>query len=236
MQNLWWLKMKEYIEKFLNNSKIEKSLIILICLNIVAFVLQSDVNINAKFEHQFYLFEVFSISIFTLEYFLRIFSMKKLTEIFSFYMLIDLIAILPFYLSFCTVNMTFIRILRLFRLARIFKITRYIDAFENIKNAFLKRKDELIVTSIIFLFAILISSISIYFAEAHTGAFESVISSFWWSVITCTTVGYGDAYPVTSLGKIIASMTAIFGVGLHGILIGLISSALIDIIKGKQEV
>ena len=225
--------MKKYIENFLNNKFVEIALMVLILLNLIAFILQTDVNINSKFSLFFNVFEVFSVVIFTVEYLLRLISVKSFKDIFSIYMIIDFVAIAPFYLSFITVNTMFLRTIRLFRLFRIAKITRYSHALNNIKQAFANRKNELIVTLFIFLSAVLISSISIYFAENQTGntAFSSVISSFWWSVVTFTTVGYGDAYPVTTAGKFIGCITAIFGVGLHGILIGVISSALMDVIK-----
>lgn len=205
----------------------------LIFLNLIAFILQTDININTKFAVFFNIFEIFSVVIFTIEYLLRIIIIKNFKEIFSAYMLIDFVAIAPFYISFMTLNTVFLRALRLFRLLRIAKLTRYSHALDNIKLAFIKRKNELIVTLFIFAAAVLISSISIYFAENQTGnkTFSSVISSFWWAIVTFTTVGYGDAYPVTATGKVIGCVTAIFGVGLHGILIGVISSALMDIIK-----
>lgn len=227
---------KKSINNFLDNKFVEYFLMILIFMNLIAFILQTDVNINAKFSAFFNYFEIFSVAIFTIEYFLRLIILKKISDIFSFYMLVDLAAILPFYLSFVTVNTTFLRAIRLLRLFRVAKITRYSNAFENIKQAFVKRKNELIVTMFIFGAAVIISSISIYFAENQTGnsAFSSVISSFWWSIVTFTTVGYGDTYPVTTCGKFIGCLTAIFGVGLHGILIGVISSALMDIIKNNK--
>ena len=121
------------------------------------------------------------------------------------------------------------------KLFRIAKITRYVNAINNIKQAFTVRKNELIITSVIFLIAVFISSTFIYFAEHKTGSlvFRSIPGSFWWAIATITTVGYGDVYPVTFLGKIIASLTAIFGVGLHGLVIGVISSDLIDVINTK---
>ncbi|MBR2526500.1 ion transporter [bacterium] len=229
--------MKNTIKNFLDNKFVEYSLMFLIFLNLIAFILQTDVNINNKFNYFFNIFEIFSVAVFTVEYFLRLIIINKFKEIFSTYMLIDLAAILPFYLSFITVNTIFLRALRLFRLFRIAKITRYSHAFNNIKQAFIKRKNELVVTLFIFASAVLISSISIYFAENQTGneAFSSVITSFWWSIVTFTTVGYGDTYPITTAGKIIGCLTAIFGVGLHGILIGVISSALMDVIKNSNS-
>lgn len=229
--------MKNKIKNFLENNKVEYFIFYLILLNLFVFILSTDININSKFSSIFDCIEVFSVFIFTMEYFLRIFSAKKLTEIFKPLMIIDLCAILPFYLSFLVINTTFLRVFRLLRIFRFAKIIRYIDAINLIKSAFIKRKYELIITGIVFCFGILIFSIAIYFAENQTGnvIFKSVPSSFWWAIVTITTVGYGDSVPVTVCGRLIASITAIFGVGLHGLLIGVISSAIYDVINLKKN-
>ena len=229
--------MKKIIDNLLNNRFFEIPLVVLIVLNLIMFIIQTDSNINAHFQKQFYYFEVFSVSIFSIEYILRIIVIKNYKEIFKPIMIVDLMAILPFYLSFITFNATFLRVFRLFKLFKIAKIIRYTNAFNNIKNAFIKRQYEISVAIFILIVAILISAISIYFAEHHTNneAFKSIISSFWWSIITITTVGYGDSIPITLMGKLIASLTAIFGVGLHGVMIGVISTALMEVIKENEK-
>lgn len=133
-------------------------------------------------------------------------------------------------------NITFLRILRVLKLFRIAKLARYTTALEKIKKSFAKRKDELIVTLAIFFIGLTISSIAIYFAECNTGNkfFASIPSSFWWSVVTCTSVGYGDAYPVTTAGKFIGALTAIMGVGLHALLIGVVGAAFIEITREEN--
>lgn len=229
--------MKKKINNLLNNRFFEISLIVLIVLNLIMFIIQTDSNINAHFQKQFYYFEIFSVSIFSIEYVLRLIVIKSYKEIFKPIMIVDLMAILPFYLSCITFNATFLRVFRLFKLFKIAKIIRYTNAFNNIKNAFIKRQYEITVAIFILIVAILISAISIYFAEHHTNneAFKSIISSFWWSIITITTVGYGDSIPITPIGKLIASLTAIFGVGLHGVMIGVISTALMEVIKENEK-
>lgn len=108
-------------------------------------------------------------------------------------------------------------------------MARYSDALNKIINAFIKKKDELIVTGGIFLGAIIIASTLMYYAERQTQvAFSSIPKSMWWAVVTFTTVGYGDSYPVTVLGKIIASVSAIFGVAFHGLIIGILGSSFVD--------
>jgi len=228
--------MKNKIKLFLENKIVDGFLIGLILLNFIVFIFQTDINFYNKFAFLIDKFEAFSITIFTIEYLLRVISLDKLKEIVKPMMVIDFLAIFPYYVSFITANTIFLRMLRLFRLLRITKLARYTTAFERIKNAFAKRKDELIVTFAIFAVGLTIASIGIYFAENQTGnaTFASIPSSFWWSVVTFTSVGYGDAVPATTLGKFIGSITAIMGVGLHALLIGVIGAAFIDVTK-KQD-
>ena len=126
-----------------------------------------------------------------------------------------------------------LRIISLEKLKDIAKLARYTTALERMKKAFLKRKDEIIVTAMLFLIGLTIASILIYFAENQTGnkAFSSIPSAFWWAVVTFTSVGYGDTYPVTTIGKFIGAFTAIMGVGLHALLIGVVGAAFIDATK-----
>lgn len=230
-------QIQKKVNEFLNNKNFELTIIVLILINLAIFIFQTDVQINAKCGVLFTGIETVSVIVFTVEYLLRIITLKNIKDVFSFYMLVDLFAILPFYLSFMNLNAVFIRVFRLFRLFRILKITRYSTAIMNLQKSFVKRKHELIVTGFIFIIALILSSIFIYLAEHNTGVeqFSSIPKSFWWSVITFTTVGYGDAYPVTALGKLIASITAIFGVGLHGLLIGVLSTAIFDVISKDEH-
>lgn len=89
----------------------------------------------------------------------------------------------------------------------------------------------------IFFSGVILSSALMYFAEGHINpkAFGSIPRAFWWSIITFTSVGYGDVYPITTLGKIIASLTAIMGVGLHGLLVGIIGAAFMSVLNCKDN-
>lgn len=225
--------MKKKINNFLENTITCKFLVFLILANLAVFIADTDKSFSHKYSAAIYYFEVVSVAIFSIEYFLRILSLEKIKDIFKPLMMIDLLAILPFYLSFIKVNTFFLRILRMFRLLRIFKVGRYTNAFENIKKGFVSHKNELIVTGLIFLSGIIISSTLMYYAEGqiNPNAFGSIPRAFWWSVITFTSVGYGDVYPVTAIGKIIASFTAIMGVGLHGLLVGIIGAAFMSVLK-----
>ena len=229
--------MKKKINGFLENAITCKFLIFLILSNLAVFIADTDTSFDHTYSTIIYYFEATSVVIFSIEYILRILCLDKIKDILKPLMIIDLLAILPFYLSFIKINTIFLRILRMFRLFRIFKVSRYTDAFENIKKGFVSHKNELIITGLIFLSGIIISSTLMYYAEGHINpnSFGSIPRAFWWSVITFTSVGYGDVYPVTTVGKFIASITAIMGVGLHGLLVGIIGTAFMSVLKSNNN-
>jgi len=149
--------------------------------------------------------------------------------------LIDLLAILPFYIA-SGIDLRSVRVFRLFRLFRIFKIFRYGKALQRLKEAFLSVKNEMILFIISTFFLLYVSSVGIYYFEygAQPEIFSSVFHCFWWAVATLTTVGYGDIYPVTTGGKIFTSLIVLIGIGIIAVPTGLIASALTKVIK-KDE-
>lgn len=225
--------LKNKINNILNNRIFEKSIFVLIILNLIIFIMDSVNTFHNTFLVQIKYFELFSIIIFSIEYLLRVIVCNNLRDLFKPMMLIDFFAVAPYYLSFCPVNTVFLRIFRLSRLLRILKIGRYSQALENIKNAFIDKKEELVITFSIFFIAILISSILMYLVEnpAQPEVFTSIPKCFYFSIITFTSVGYGDISPITDLGKFLASIIAILGVGLHGLFIGVIGVALMNAFK-----
>lgn len=230
--------MKRYCNLILKNQYVEKFLIVLILLNIFVFVFETDKTFYKYFSNYLNIFELFSVIIFSIEYVLRIFTLKNIKSLFKPLMITDLLSILPFYLSLSQINTTIFRVLRLFRLLRIAKLTRYTTALTNIKRALIKRKDELIVTGVALFFTMTIFSILMYYAESNSGqtSFHSIPSSFWWAIITFTSVGYGDVYPITTCGKIIASFAAILGICFNGLFIGIIGSAFMETIEHKKVI
>ena len=182
-------------------------------------------------------FQVFTVSIFSIEYILRIVVAKrKLSYIFSFYGLIDLIAILPFYLSF-GIDLRSLRVLRMFRLFRLIKLVRYSKALNRYQRALKLASEELII----FLFGVLIlfflAGAGIYFFEnpAQPEVFTSIFSSLWWAVITLTTVGYGDIYPITVGGKIFTFFLLIIGLGIIAVPSGILASSLSKVREDDLE-
>lgn len=231
------MSIREKLRSLIDNHSVEKFIMVLIILNLITFVLDTMQSFHAVFGDWVYRFEVFSIIIFTIEYLCRVITIDRFKDIFKPMMLIDLFAILPFYLTFCSINTIFLRIFRLSRLIRLMKIGRYSNALNNIIQAFKEKKEELIITLSIFLISILIASILMYIAEnpVQPEVFSSVPKCFYFSVITFTSVGYGDISPISDFGKAVASITAILGVGLHGLFIGIFSVALMNAFSKKDE-
>lgn len=227
--------LKTKINTFLHNQIFERSIIALIFLNLIVFVLDTVNSFHNDFNSYIKAFEAFSVAVFTIEYILRLITLEKFKDLFKPMMIIDFWAIFPYYMSFITVNTVFLRVFRLFRVLRILKIGRYSEAVENIINGFKSKKEELIITLSIFCIGILISSILLYFAEnqVQPELFSSIPKCFYFAVITFTSVGYGDISPITTAGKIISSLTAILGVGLHGLFIGVIGAAFMQAFRGK---
>lgn len=245
----------EVIEKASENDTASKvfdySIILLIGLNVLAVVLESYDSIIAKYGTYLNYFEVFSVVIFSVEYILRLWTAdlkykssrsqftSRFKYIFSFMAIVDLLAILPFYLPvLIPVDLRFLRLLRLSRLLRIFKYNRYSKALNLISKVVKDKAEELVATIFIMCFVILIASTLIYYfeSEVQPEAFPNIVASFWWAVATLTTVGYGDIYPITALGKLLASIIAILGIGFVALPTGIISSGFMDEIKKKEEV
>ena len=174
--------------------------------------------------------ELVTVIIFTIEYILRFYTANKKIDYFlSFYGIVDLIAILPFYLTL-GIDLRSIRVIRLLRLT---KLLRYNTSLSVLKDAFIRIKSELIIFTFTSVILIYISSIGIYYFEntAQPEAFKSIFHCMWWAVCTLTTVGYGDIYPITVGGKIFTSIISLLGIGIIAIPTGLLASSLSSSVK-----
>lgn len=200
----------------------------LIVLSLISFCIETLPDLSKTLKRVLNTFELLSVIIFTIEYFLRIIvSDKKLRFIFSFYGLIDFFAILPFYLS-TGIDLRSLRVFRLFRLFRVFKLFRYSSAIKRFNAAIKLIKTELILYLFLTLMLLFISSVGIYYFEnpAQPEIYKSIFESMWWSVATLTTVGYGDIYPVTVGGKVFTFFILMIGLGIIAVPTGLLASAL----------
>ncbi|MEX0719225.1 MAG: ion transporter [Balneolaceae bacterium] len=210
----------------------------LIFLSIISISIETLPNLNAGYKSALNLFEIFSVIIFSIEYITRIsVADNKKQYIFSFYGMIDLIAIIPFYLSL-GIDIRSLRIFRLLRLARILKATRYWKAIRRLKYAFISIKAELVIFIAITFGVLYIAAIGIYYFEnpSQPEEFKSVFHSLWWAIATLTTVGYGDVYPITMGGRLFTFIILMIGIGLISVPTGLISSALTKSLKKENNI
>lgn len=206
----------------------------LIIISVIAFSLDTLPDLSTGQRQWLYYIEVFTVLMFTLEYMLRLLiADKPLRYIFSFYGIVDLLAILPFYLASGT-DLRTLRALRLLSLIRVFKLLRYNSALNRFHRALIIAKEEIVLFGIVALILMFLSSVGIYHFEheAQPDLFRSVFHSLWWAVVTLTTVGYGDMYPVTTGGRIFTFFLLMIGLGIVAIPTGLVASALS---KAREE-
>ena len=199
----------------------------LIILSLVSFSFETLPNLDDGTKELLNTFEIISVCLFSAEYLLRVFLNKKpFKYILSFFGIIDLLAILPFYLA-SGIDLRSVRIFRLFRLFRVFKLLQYNDALDRVSDAFSSVKKELVVFGVATIFMLYVAAVGIYYCEnpAQPEQFKSVFHSLWWSVTTLTTVGYGDIYPITIGGKIFTTFVVFIGMGMVAIPTGLLASA-----------
>ena len=210
------------------------SIQLLIILSITAFTVSTLPDLDETTVFYLHLFELLSVAIFTVEYCLRVYvSDARLRFIFSFYGLVDLIAIAPFYIG-TGVDM---RMVRAFRLLRIFKLFRYSKALQRFSKTFLMVRDELVIYGAASLIVLYLAASGIYLFEnqVQPEAFKSVIHSLWWAVATLTTVGYGDVYPITAGGRIFTFIVLIVGLGVVAVPSGLIASAMTEVREQEND-
>ena len=217
---------------------VDTALFILILLNITAVCLESIQSVGNKYQKSFYYFEMFSVFIFGIEYLLRVWSaparedlgesssfIKRFKYIFSFTGLVDFIAIIPSIITyFGGLDLRWLRVLRLLRLL---KISNYSSAIEDFFSAIMADWRSFSAALYLVLIALFLSSALMYIAEneSQPDKFSSIPETMWWSLITLTTVGYGDVSPITPFGKIIGAFTAIMGVCTVALLTGIVASA-----------
>jgi len=209
---------------------------LLIILSMLLFSLETIPALEAEFSTLFYWSELIIVLVFTAEYLYRLYvAENKIKYIFSFYSIIDLLAILPFYLAFA-VNLNNLRAIRLLRLFRLLKLARYISAFKRFQYALSDSKEELFVFLTASMIIVYLSAVGIYHFEhpVQPEIFNSIFDCLWWAVITLTTVGYGDMYPVTLGGRLFTFIILLVGIGLIAVPTSIITSALTSIRKEQN--
>ncbi len=203
----------------------------LILASAVVFVLESDRDVwgLTEYTRNFLILDWVFFVLFSAEYALRVsIEPRKRDFIFSFYGIIDLLAILPS--LFLVPGFRVLRVLRFLRVFRIFKATRFILAVDRLTAALRGIQQELLALAILSLMLVYLAACGIYYFErdAQPEKFGSILDSMWWAVVTLTTVGYGDVYPETGGGRIFTALVTLVGVGLIAIPSGLLASALTE--------
>lgn len=209
----------------------------LILVSVFAFSLETVPGLSPMTIKTLEIIELVSVIIFTIEYVLRIYvADKKLKFIFSFFGLIDLFAILPFYLTF-GIDLRSLRALRFLRLFRILKLVRYNKAIKELIYAISMAKEQIFLFLFITFILIYLAAVGIYYFEhaAQPEKYTSIFDSLWWSIITLTTVGYGDVYPITIGGRVFTFFILLIGLGIVAIPTGIISSALMKSMESRGK-
>lgn len=227
---------------------IDIGITLLVLLSILAIILESVHLIGERFKTEFYFFEVFSIGIFSIEYLTRIWCVPagypkdsslraRWRYITSFHGLIDLSATSPFYLHALFPELD-LRFMRAVRMLRFLKLSHYSTALEDLFQAIRDEHESFISALYILGIAILMTSCLAYYAEhsAQPEKFGSIPDAMWWSIVTLTTVGYGDAAPVTVLGKFIGVATALMGVCTVALLTGIVASSFANQMARKRAI
>lgn len=224
------------LEKILDEKWFVLIVQLLIIISLITFSIDTLPSLSEKTKISLQFIEIICVSIFTFEYLLRLaVAKKKIKFIFSFYGLVDLLAVLPFYLA-SGLDLRAVRIFRLLRLIRVFKLFKYSKAISRFNKAFMIVKEELILFSFVAAIMIYLAAVGIYYFEnaAQPDQFKSVFHCLWWAVITLTTVGYGDMYPITPGGQLFTFGVLMIGLGIIAIPTGLISSALSSVRQDEK--
>ncbi len=223
-------------------------LLILIFLNVLMVILETVEDLFLNYNKFFRIFEYFSVLIFSLEYVGRFWSCVednhgsdsflriRIKYLFSFSALVDLIAILPSLLAFIfpSVDMRFIRVLRIFRFL---KFSRYSSSISNLLEVIWDQRKSFGAAFFILFIMLILASSGIYLVEkdAQPEKFGNIPQAMWWSIVTLTTVGYGDVYPITALGKIFGSVIIILGIGTVALPSGILASAFTEHTRRSQN-
>ena len=236
----YWL----YVTIFQNSTTAGKifdtGLFLVILLNIILLILESVESIAIGFNKMFQVLDYFFMIVFTIEYLLRLYCVRKARRYAnSFYGIIDFLAIIPSYLEFILPHWHMLMIIRSFRLLRIFRIfrmVRFLDESRYMMLALLRSFNKIIVfLFFVVLLTIFLGSLMYVIEYQHNPGFHSIPQSIYWAIVTITTVGYGDVAPVTVLGKVVASFIMILGYAIIAVPTGIMSASLVSKFKDMDS-
>ena len=230
------------LESPANSNKARKAVIYfiatLILLNVLVVILETVNSLYLEYATFFQLFDLVTVTVFTIEYVLRIWCCVKnplysdplrgrLRYAVSPYALLDVIALTPFYLPLIIpIEFRLLRMLRLLRIFRVLRLGKYSNAFETFVDVLRSKKEEIVITMVMALIILVLSASTLYTVEREVQPekFGSIPDAMWWAVVTLASVGYGDVYPITPLGKFFAAIVAISAIGLFALPAGILAS------------
>ena len=214
-------------------------LIITIFLSIIAVLLDSVHEYHQKYGYLLSVAEWIFTIMFTIEYFLRIYCIRKpVSYIFSFFGIIDLLAVLPTYISLFipgTEVLQVIRVLRVLRVFRVLKLVQYIGEADLLVKAMVASRRKIFVFLFALMNIVVILGSIMYLIEGHSSGFTSIPRSVYWAIVTLTTVGYGDISPVTNLGHAIAAVIMIMGYSIIAVPTGIVTSEINFVLKKAKK-
>jgi voltage-gated potassium channel Kch len=227
---------------------IDNFLMFMVLLSVVMIVLESVVSLELKFGREFFILDILAVSVFTLEYIIRIYivpedpeyaSMRagRLRFVISYSAMIDLIAIAPFFLAPFVGHLVDLRFMRIFRLVRILKLTRYTSSLGTLRKVFVREAPILGAAGFLMLLLVMLAASLGYLFEhaAQPDKFENIPQSIYWAVVTLASVGYGDISPVTPMGRLMTIVMAIVGLGIFALPAGVLSAAFSDQLHLDRE-
>lgn len=232
------------VDKFFN-----VFIVSLILANVLAVMFETVDAYRNEYALHFALFEAFSIAFFSIEYLLRWWTavenpnfghpvVGRLKYLLSPPALIDALALAPFYLALVFgLDLRVLQVLRIFRAFMLLKLARYSKALRMLFTVVGKQKETLLVTLTMGLVLLVFASSVIYYIEhpVQPEAYPNIPAAMWWGVVSLTTVGYGDVYPVTTLGRVFNGLIAVIGVGLFALPAGLLASGFAEELQAQRE-
>ena len=222
-------------------------LVSLISLNVAAIIVQTVPGVRHVLHSWLFRFEVFSIVVFSVEYVLRVWSCTlsprfrhpltgRLRFMASPLAVIDLLAVLPFYLPFLGIDLRFVRAVRLFRVLRVLKLGRYWKSLRLIGSVVREKRAELLMTLALSALLVVLSSSLMYFLEhdRQPEKFSSIPRTMWWAVATLATIGYGDMYPMTAWGQFFGAVISLFGIGMFALPTAILGSGFLEAFQKQR--
>ncbi|WP_321315291.1 ion transporter [Halarcobacter sp.] len=215
---------------------------VLIYLNILISITVMFLETEKTLSEYFTLFEkinMVNIFLFTIEYILRLYSRKnkRIKYMFTPFMIIDLVVLLPFYLTIFNIDLGFLRGLRVIRIFKLFRLAKFNEFDKLIIDIFKEKKEEFLYIVIAIFVLLFTLTPLVYYVEskAQPEVFSSMSTTLWWAVTTFTTVGYGDMYPITTMGRILTTFVSALGIAFYAIPGSIFTSSLLDKINEKRK-